>query len=73
MAMIRFLDNNKRCYQVHTPETPVLIYLSPKEKKMLIEAPEGQCMMLINNKLPENEIEERRIALNTKDQPKIMG
>jgi len=72
MAIVRFLDKNNQCYQVQAPENPVLIYLTPNERKQIMESPVGQCLMLIDGQLPQNIVDEKIAALNIKEQPKTL-
>lgn len=73
MAIIRFLDKNKACYQVSPPETPVLIYLNPEEKKTLLASKDGECLFLIADNLSTEEARQVIEALNTTDDVKTMN
>ena len=72
MAIVRFLDPKKQCCELSSPNDPILIYLTEQEKEQLKHCPTGDCMMLINEKLPEHEIQEVAEKLNeTKDPRRI--
>jgi len=73
MAIIRFLDKENHCYQIHTPDTPILIFLSENEKKKVQDSPKGECVMLVDSTLTEEEIATKVAALNTKDDPRMLG
>lgn len=72
MAIIRFLGKNDTCFQVHTPETPILIFLTNEEKKKMLETPDGQCLMLLDGRLSEKETKTKTKLLNTKEDPQMM-
>jgi len=73
MAIIRFLDKSKKCYQVHAPENPVMIYLTPYERKTILASKEGECLILLDSSLSEEEIQSQVEALNTKDDPQRLA
>jgi hypothetical protein len=73
MAIIRFLGKDNTCYQVSTPKNPVLIYLTPDERQMLAGSKEGDCLLLINNNLSEQDAEQVIEGLNTKDPVKTLN
>ena len=73
VAIIRFLDKNNNCYQVSTPDTPILIYLDPKEKKLLQKSTKGKCIILIDKNLSQEETDIKTQNLNTVDIPRTMN
>ena len=67
--IIRFLDNKDRCMEVTTPETPVLLYMTPSEKAMMNAGEAGDCLFIIDNQHNEEETKSIMDKLNTKDNP----
>jgi len=67
--IIRFIDNQGRCCQIATPDTPLLVYMTADEKKNLNVAEEGQCLMLVDSKFSPEEQQEIAAKLNMKADP----
>jgi len=67
--IIRFIDKKGRCCQVCTPATPVLVYMSEEEKRLLIDSDAGQCLMLVDARFSEEEHKRIVELLNTKNDP----
>jgi hypothetical protein len=71
MAIIRFLDGKGNCCQINTPEQQMLVYLTENERKLLSQAEKGDCLYLMQDDLPQEEMEQVIEKLNTKD-PKVI-
>lgn len=67
--IVRFIDRQGRTCQIATPDTSILVYMTAEEKKNLSSATEGQCLMLVDSRLSEEERQKVVEKLNTKADP----
>jgi len=68
MPIVRFLDKKNNCYELSSPENPMLIYLNDAERKKILNTVQGECVIFANS----NDSSEQVNHLNTTDQPKLL-